>query len=858
MNKIRALIVYAFLTLMFCTYAVADSRKLSIKIEDAESKKPLSDTSCRVYSPKGKLYRFAISNNEGLITISSNAGDILEFSHIGYRKVRYSSSKLSNNRTNKIRLNKEEVHLREVIVKARPIVAKSDTIVYYVSSFKKIGDTHLKDVLKQLPGIKVAENGAVSYQGKSINKFYIEGRDLLGNRYNQATNNMPINAVSRVEVMENHQPIKMLKDNQFSDKAALNIRLKKGFVARPFGEIASSAGYGDNTLYKGKIFLTQIFSKDQMMITGKINNSGEDLSNETKEHIDISNLEAFERIDIPIINTSLSDEIIKKSYYLDNRSISSGANYLHAINNDSEIRTNFILYNDRTRHLNLHNFTYGGTQKVNIVEKNNNYQKSFTIVPILKYEKNSETFYLSNESRFCIDKQDLLSKTITNNRTHNTNTSQKPEYLQNFLNTSFYLGEQIIKLKSFVRYFDRRESLDSYIANNSLWKLNEAFETKSITVKNYASTNMNIGKNTLELLARLYYKKNDYTHSGKVSTSTLTASFSPTYSQYLGRDRHITLGLPLKLLRTKLDVPTLRNTERNKVCLSPNVYLKYDINHHWGVRLSGSIDLYNDTPGMYSSKDWYSSYRTLNKTNTDIFFSKSEYISGKILYKDLVNMLFFNISIGHNRTKKEYITNFDYQPKITTVEVINKKNNRDMLIISSNIDKSFTDIGLSVKTSIDYNQTSCLFSQSGVLLDNKSNILVGGISTLFQELNWMKILASLKATMFWQSNSEDIRNKRKLYNVNVSTFIHPTKGMDAKVEYGFYKNEVGKGKYKNFGILNGNVKYQLSKRLEINGYINNILDVKDYSITSDEGINTYYYKVPLRGREYLVGLLWRL
>lgn len=88
-------------------------------------------------------------------------------------------------------------------------------------------------MLKKLPGIKVAENGSVSYQGRAINRFYIEGQDLMGDNYTQATRNMPVNAVRDVEVMEDHQPIKLLQGRKPSESAALNIKLDKGHWARP-------------------------------------------------------------------------------------------------------------------------------------------------------------------------------------------------------------------------------------------------------------------------------------------------------------------------------------------------------------------------------------------------------------------------------------------------------------------------------------------------------------------------------------------------------------------------------------------------------------------------------------------------
>ncbi len=65
------------------------------------------------------------------------------------------------------------------------------------------------------------------YQGEDINKFYIEGSDLLGGKYGIAANGISHEDVGAVEVMENHQPMQVLSGISFSDKAAINLKLKK-------------------------------------------------------------------------------------------------------------------------------------------------------------------------------------------------------------------------------------------------------------------------------------------------------------------------------------------------------------------------------------------------------------------------------------------------------------------------------------------------------------------------------------------------------------------------------------------------------------------------------------------------------
>ena len=138
--------------------------------------------------------------------------------------------------------------LKEVVVKAPAIHQRGDTISYSLPSYATKGDYTLKDAIKKLPGIDVTEAGAIKYLGKDISKFYIEGLDLLGGKYNIATNNIPASYVNQVQVLSNHQEAKVDKD-VFSDDVAINIKLSDKAKLKPTGTYEASAGYGDDWLY---------------------------------------------------------------------------------------------------------------------------------------------------------------------------------------------------------------------------------------------------------------------------------------------------------------------------------------------------------------------------------------------------------------------------------------------------------------------------------------------------------------------------------------------------------------------------------------------------------------------------------
>ena len=171
--------------------------------------------------------------------------------------------------------------LNEVVVKADRIREQGDTISYLVSSFAQKQDRSIGDVLRRMPGIDVSQNGKIQYQGEDINKFYIEGSDLLGGRYGIATDGISHDDIGAIEVMENHQPMQVLSGITFSDKAAINLKLKD--KAKATWAIHGDVGGGwswqpEGAIWDGELFAMAVMPSFQNMTTFRTNITGEKLS----------------------------------------------------------------------------------------------------------------------------------------------------------------------------------------------------------------------------------------------------------------------------------------------------------------------------------------------------------------------------------------------------------------------------------------------------------------------------------------------------------------------------------------------------------------------------------------------------
>ena len=142
-----------------------------------------------------------------------------------------------------------------------------------MSKWAQKQDRNIADVLRRLPGVEVAENGSIKYNGEPINKFYIDGSDFVNDRYGVATNNISPDDVSSVEIMENHQPVKVLEGLEFSQQAGLNIKLKEAARARWIGILNGGMG-AEPLLYDASVFAMRIARKWQNMETLRLNDTG--------------------------------------------------------------------------------------------------------------------------------------------------------------------------------------------------------------------------------------------------------------------------------------------------------------------------------------------------------------------------------------------------------------------------------------------------------------------------------------------------------------------------------------------------------------------------------------------------------
>lgn len=806
---------------------------------------PIIDVVCQVFDDESKLLTFAITDNRGNATLKlQNGSSYVTFSRLGYKSKRLEVTQLDRDHINTIYLVPKPTQLKEITVKAPPIKRQSDTLIYNISSFANSQDRYIEDVLKKLPGITVADNGSISYQGQSISKLYIEGQDLLGNRYNQATRNLPVDAVSQVQLLENNQNIKVLQGNVFEEKAALNIKLKQKYKLRLFGEVTGGIG-GTPLIWDNKLFLTQIGGINQLMITGKMNNDGQDLSDETTEHIDVSNIDMYEIRPQPFLRSATLTPPVNKERQLLNRAYTWGLNDLIKTGDDSHIRLNIVGYHDKINQGYYQDFRYGGLTPTQISEHNSLVNWIDRYTPTIKYELNSSKVFLSNELRMEIEKGLQQTEILNTSKDQiQQSITQKPLLLQNKLQSVFFAGTTLFNFTSNLSYFINSENLSTPYASAD-------YKTTLLSTKNRLYTTIPLGDYRLELGAIADYIRQGYTSQGTVRREAIEAGIKTSILKRYSKGS-ISLSLPLTWNSQALYNQTHNKHNDRYFSINPSLSWRHDFSSKLTLSASSAYSTSNDTDAFYAYHSVYQNYRTEYISPLKTYRRSSLRHSVSLSYHNLVTMIFANLTLSHNYTTSQYYKDFTYTDHKTVITPIEAQNNRYLTILSADIDKSLIDLGLSIKLSANYLHLQHLLSQYGQAFTNQSNSLTLQADIVFQKLKWLKLLYTPMAIRSWQVNQYSDSLGLNTFANHLRLFFYLNPKLNLVTTYQNRINQLANYSYKSTNFWDLQLGYQINKRVEVQAKLSNILNNKSYISTTAQGPNLHHIEMPLRHREFLI------
>ena len=243
------------------------SFKINGTVFAQDTKGPLESATVYLERPKdSSLVTYTISDRNGEFVLeNSTYADALNLyiSYVGYKtyfeKVMIDKNEIS---LDNISLAIDDNMLDEVVITSRaPITIKKDTLEFNVKSFKTKKDATVEDLLKQLPGVEVDENGKITVNGKDVSNILVNGKPFFSDDPTIATRNLTKEIIEKVQIVD-----AKTKSEAFSGEEAdgenktINLTISEENNKGVFGRVAAGGGTDERYEYAG---IVNVFNNDQ-------------------------------------------------------------------------------------------------------------------------------------------------------------------------------------------------------------------------------------------------------------------------------------------------------------------------------------------------------------------------------------------------------------------------------------------------------------------------------------------------------------------------------------------------------------------------------------------------------------------
>ncbi|WP_452221408.1 outer membrane beta-barrel protein [Lacinutrix salivirga] len=238
----------AFLCVSF-SFAQSKPFKITGNLIAEDDQSPLEAATIYMQRVKdSSLVTYTISDKNGNFQLEDKTSDSdlnLFISYVGYKTY------LQN-----IKIDKQEIalgtipletnssNLGEVLIRSTaPVTIKKDTLEFNVKSFKTKKDATVEELLKQLPGVEVDEQGKITINGKEVNKILVNGKPFFGDDPTITTKNLTKDIIEKIQIVDTKSKSEAFTGEKGDqENKTINLTIKEENNKGVFGRVAAGAG----------------------------------------------------------------------------------------------------------------------------------------------------------------------------------------------------------------------------------------------------------------------------------------------------------------------------------------------------------------------------------------------------------------------------------------------------------------------------------------------------------------------------------------------------------------------------------------------------------------------------------------
>ena len=860
--KFIAIIIAMFLGL---TVSYGQTGEISGKVLDKEDNSPISGVIVQVKDTAGNTYQYSITNDRGEYNIKYNisVAELLRFQCMGYKPQEIHIAEAQTAQT--IYLASQPTLLRDVIVKAPDIEQRSDTLTYYMSKYATAEDKKIADVLKRLPGIKVEDNGQIKYNGEPINKFYIDGSDFMDGRYGIATENINPADVASVEVLENHQPMQVLKGLEFSQQAGLNIKLKEEARHRWIAILNGGVGLSP-LLYDASAFAMRIAGKWQNMETVRVNNTGWNPATQSTQHIynDIFGNGYVDELWSDYINVGISSSPIDESRTRDNFSILANTSNSWHIGEGKDVKYNLTYEGDRLDYLTGYETNYFNDEIPSFIERNQMRTQAQRIGSQWALLVNRPTFFLKDN--IYIDADWNKSVSDVGGTLSLSQKSETPTFsATNDLQLVKRIDDNLLTVSSRNRYPYKSHSLFVSGTENAVQDITSG-DFRSVTEARYGwifgrwrvYARGGVDFNYHDMTTTLSGLEFPYAMQNDVNFSLLNTYLAPeaSYESYKWK---VILSVPTSYnLHHIRDKKAADNTTNNYVAVTPSFYVRHQINAKMEIAAQLRYSLTPPKASTYISGLMMTDFRNLCMDTPITEYSDTRSVTMTFKYRNPITSLFFNLTGQYEWSSNPYMTNQLFMDNYILSTISPTRNDDHSLILNGSISKGLMSgrmtIGLDARYIQMWDNAMRQNSISPYMLQvlNIQSYLKGHFT------NWF----SADYRLSYSKNTMDIEdatssNYDALKQYLTLTFV-PAKKWQIAIGGEHYYTKFSSGSSANLILWDASVRWNVSKKVDVSLTAANLLSQREYRYVNYGLLSETNYIYRLRGRNIMASIQVRL
>ena len=844
MKRLVILLLYVYLHLPFCYGQV---KALVGSVTDEESGEPVAGAIVQVVG--GKNYTF--TTNDGRFSLKGEARQI-RVQSMGYRSIVVDVTESPMH----IKMKPEATQLKDVIIKAPDIIQRSDTLVYSMSKWAQKQDRNMADVLRRLPGVEVAENGSIKYNGEPINKFYIDGSDFVNDRYGVATNNISPDDVASVEIMENHQPVKVLEGLEFSQQAGLNIKLKEAARARWIGILNGGMG-AEPLLYDASVFAMRIAKKWQNMETLRLNDTGWNPSSQSQRHTD-NTLPSSGYNDNPwpdYIAIGITSAPLDELRTRDNLSFLAQSSNSRHVADGLDVKLNATYQADRLDFTNSCTTRYFDKNIPSFLEQNTMRSHEHQLNGEWSLQLNRRNNYL---------KDNLSVDALWNRATSavsGTQTLQQHSDLPSFdvtndLQLVRRIDSHLLTISSHNRYSHRPHSLTADSIKQDL----TTDDFRSVTEARYGwllrrwsfyargGIDLNLHRFQSSLSGLMLP---DYPLDGRRNFTVLKTYASPE-ARYQHRRWWLTLSLPIGYYYYHVaDRLADTSTGKHFMSISPMVYVRHQLTAKTELSAYLNYSLQPVAPSSYTQTVVMSDFRnlTFQTPSTESIRQRSAFV--RLRYRNPITSLFANLSAKYEQVYQPLMQNQLFIENRILNEFVALGNNVSITQLNGGISKGLWSAKITVGIDASFGHSSARMMRQNVEQPYTSTFITLAPKFTCKFTRWLTTDYRLTYT----NNQYEVDAVKAIHSAlrqNLSITFLPTDQWHIAFGAEHYYTRFSTGQTASIIFLDASVRWLLSKSVDISLAATNLLNETDYRYTSFGSLSESLYSFNIRPRNIII------